>query len=117
MKEIKTQSSPDIKIFLIGNKTDLEAERKVTREEAQKFVDDNEISFFAETSAKTGFNVKNVFMEAGKILYLEHLKYKDRASRPGSISSIKNTGNIKLPAPSDDNTNTTNTSVAKKGCC
>ena len=31
---------------------------------------------FLETSAKTGFNAQNLFIEAGKILYEEHLKYK-----------------------------------------
>ena len=29
-----------------------------------------------ETSAKTGFNAQKLFIEAGKILYEEHLRYK-----------------------------------------
>ena len=40
LKELKTHSSPDIKVFLIGNKVDLVDERKVTEEEAKKFKDD-----------------------------------------------------------------------------
>lgn len=69
-----------------------------------------------ETSAKTGFNVKNVFMEAGKILYLEHLKYKDRASRPGSMASQIST--VKLPKPeSKKNGEIEEEPSNKKGCC
>ena len=39
LKELKTHANPDIKIFLIGNKIDLEDQRKVTTEEAKKFID------------------------------------------------------------------------------
>ena len=33
-------------------------------------------NLFLETSAKTGFNAQKLFIEAGKILYEEHLRYK-----------------------------------------
>jgi Ras-related protein Rab-2A len=92
--EIREQSNPDIKIFLIGNKTDLEENRQVTKEEANSFVQEHNIDFFIETSAKTGFNAQNVFLEAAKTLYLEHLKYKDRASR---TTSLLNNSILKKP--------------------
>ena len=85
--EIKEQANPDIKIFLIGNKTDLEDKRTISREEANTFVQEHNIDFFIETSAKTGFNAQNVFLEAAKLLYLDHLKYKDRTSRSTSINN------------------------------
>ena len=81
IKEVKLQSHPDIKIILIGNKSDLEENRQVTIEEAKEFIKENEISFFQETSAKTGKNTKEVFEEAAKILYKDHLKYNIRAGR------------------------------------
>ena len=77
LKEVKLQSNPDIKVFLIGNKSDLEEDRKVTLEEAKTFKEEHGIHYFSETSAKNGINAKEVFIEAAKLLYLEHLKYKD----------------------------------------
>lgn len=121
LREIKNQSSPDIKVFVIGNKSDLENERKISTDQGEQFKNENKLDLFMESSAKTGFNAKNVFIEAAKTLYLEHLKYKDRASRPGSISSLK--GGIKLPRPpqpefSNDLSNIdTNDGGKKGGCC
>ena len=37
LKDVKTQSNPDVKVFLIGNKTDLEDKRKVTKDVAEEF--------------------------------------------------------------------------------
>ncbi len=85
IKDIKLQSNPDIKIFLVGNKTDLEESRVVNFEEAKKYADEHNLDYVNETSAKTGFNAKEVFIQAAKVLYTEHLKYKNRAN----LSSIK----------------------------
>ena len=52
-------------IYLIGNKNDLEAERKVSTEEANKFAQENNLSYI-EVSAKTGFNIKKLFDETIK---------------------------------------------------
>ena len=79
LNDIKTQSNPNVKIFLIGNKSDLEEKREVTKEAGEKFFNDHNISFFTETSAKTGLNVQNVFIEAAKLLYLEHEEMKTKS--------------------------------------
>ena len=79
LKEVKIHSHPDVKIILVGNKADLENERAVTKEEAKKFKEENELLYFEETSAMTGLNTKEVFTEAAKILYEEHKKYRTRA--------------------------------------
>ena len=89
LNDIKTQSNPDVRIFLIGNKADLEEKRKVTKEAGEKFRNDHDISFFTETSAKTGLNVQNVFMEAAKDLYIQHEEIKNRLSRPGSMTLLQ----------------------------
>ena len=88
LNEIKTQSNPDVKIFLIGNKTDLEDKRVIEKEQGELFTKDHKLDYFIESSAKTGLNAKTIFIEAAKLLYTEHLKYKDRASRPGSLADV-----------------------------
>jgi len=61
LKEIKRESNPDAKIFLIGNKCDLEKERVVTYEEANIYSEDMEFSKFFEASAKEGINAKDFY--------------------------------------------------------
>ena len=69
LKEVKQHASQDIVIYLIGNRADLEDEREVTKERAIDFCKQYSIDKFFETSAKTGFNVEEVFSLAGKELY------------------------------------------------
>ena len=88
LNDVKTQSNPNIKIFLIGNKADLEDKRKVSREAGEKFLKDHKLNYFIETSAKTGFNVQNVFIQAAKELYLSHEEIKNRVTRPGSLMNL-----------------------------
>ena len=68
---------PDInnkRFFLLGNKIDLENERKILKDEGEKFKKRNKFDLFLETSAKTGINCKNIFEEAAKILCEDFLK-------------------------------------------
>ena len=95
LKELKTHANPDIKIFLIGNKIDLADNRKVTQEEAKKFKDDYMLNMYMETSAKTGFNAREIFIEAAKVLYREYNKYK----------KIDEEKKIKLPKLSEQDPN------------
>ena len=76
VKQLKAYSNPDIKMILVGNKNDLVNERKITEEEGIKT--SKELGFFSfyETSAKTGFNSKELFIQAVKLLYINHKKYK-----------------------------------------
>ena len=77
IKELKTYANPDIKIFLIGNKLDLENNREVSTEEAQKLKEEYELNLYLETSAKSGFNAQKIFIEAAEILYQEYKDYKN----------------------------------------
>ena len=64
----KTYCEKDCKYFLIGNKIDLESERKVSREDGEKFAKENNFDFFDECSAKLGINTQNILIKAAKIL-------------------------------------------------
>ena len=110
LNEIKKYSSPDVKIILIGNKSDLEDEREVSYEEANKFKDENQILYFEENSAKTGINAKEVFTEAAKILVKEYNKY---TMKTNNVSDIENNKENNIPKKKlgkvEQNRN--------KGCC
>ena len=107
LKEVKLQSNPDIKRFLIGNNADLEDQREVQLSEAKQFKDDNSINYFSEASAKSGLNAQEVFIEAAKLLYNEHLKYKARANK-----SDPNGGDVPIPMKINKNQG-----ERKQGCC
>ena len=77
IKDLKENSSPDIKIILIGNKVDLEEFRKVKKEDAEKLKEDYEFDYFTEASAKTGFNAKEIFIKAAQILYDDYISYNN----------------------------------------
>jgi GTPase SAR1 family protein len=50
--------------MLVGNKSDLKAERTVTSEEAQSFANEYELKYI-ETSAKYDDNIQECFLQAG----------------------------------------------------
>ena len=107
LKEVKLQSNPDIKIFLIGNKADLENNREVSTREAESFKEENGIHYFNESSAKTGLNAQEVFIQAAKLLYTEHLKYKTRANKTDTVGE-----NVQVPVKIKNRT-----TERKQGCC
>ena len=110
LKEVRIQSHPDVKIILIGNKSDLEKERTVTYEEAKKFKEENQILYFEETSAKTGLNSKKVFEEAARILYNEQKDYKSGGKNELFANEIKDLGNMQKKLKKTGK-------KRKKGCC
>ena len=94
---MRTHANPNIIIFLIGNKVDLEGKRVIEYQRALKFSENEGFKLFLESSAKTGFNAQKVFIESAKILYIDYVKYKDRVdkSRSSSVhSSIIKKGSL-----------------------
>ena len=77
LNDLKSQANPDVRIFLVGNKADLEEDRKIKKEEGEKYEEDQHLDLFMETSAKTGHNARNVLVEAAKILYKDYLKFDE----------------------------------------
>jgi len=58
--EIRGERGNDVIIMLIGNKVDLEEKRQISTEEGKKKAVELK-ALFMETSAKNGYNVKEVF--------------------------------------------------------
>lgn len=113
LNEIKTKGNPDVRIFLVGNKNDLEEKREISTEEGKKFAEEQNFCEFIETSAKSGNNVQELFKKAAVILYKDHAAYKDMAN--------KTEKSIKIPIPNEENYNILDKEeediVRKKKCC
>ena len=108
LNDLKSQANPDVRIFLVGNKADLEEDRKVSKEEGEKYKEDQHLDLFMETSAKTGHNARNVLVEAAKILYKDFLKFDENNKDNGGADKVlgkKGQGLIKKKKKE------------KKGCC
>ena len=80
LNEIKFKANSDVRIFLVGTKADLIEERKVSIEEGLEYKKRQNLDLFMETSAKTGYNARNILVEAAIILYKDDLKSKGKAT-------------------------------------
>ena len=81
---------------MIGNKADLNETRVIKTEQGEKMKSDYGFDIFMETSAKTGFNAQELFVEAGKLLYDEYIKYKKGPAIGGEHLVKKKEKTIKL---------------------
>lgn len=59
--QIQKESQEDVKILLIGNKTDMEHERKVSTNEAKTLAERLGMAGYVETSAKEGTGIDAAF--------------------------------------------------------
>ena len=108
LNDLKSQANPDVRIFLVGNKADLEEDRKVTKEEGEKYKEDQHLDLFMETSAKTGHNARNVLVEAAKILYKDFLKFEENNKKTDDDNNNgKKKGQVLIKKEKKE----------KKGCC
>jgi Ras-related protein Rab-6A len=65
--DVRTERGANVIIVLVGNKTDLEEERQVSAEEAEKAATELEVMWI-ETSAKNGGNIKALFRKIAQAL-------------------------------------------------
>uniref|UniRef100_A0A672NWN8 Ras-related protein Rab-6B-like n=1 Tax=Sinocyclocheilus grahami TaxID=75366 RepID=A0A672NWN8_SINGR len=65
--DVRTERGSDVIIMLVGNKTDLADKRQVSVEEGEQRAKELNVMFI-ETSAKTGYNVKQLFRRVAAAL-------------------------------------------------
>ena len=120
-KELRTHANPNVKVFLIGNKIDLADQRKIQTEEGQRYADQYKLNKFIEASAKSGFNAKNIFIEAAKLLYDDYVLYhKDTEETDmSSETSSKTPETVDKKSGIDISSKNLNSNQNNKnpGCC
>ena len=75
VNKIKPKTNKKTKFLLVGNKCDLKEGRQVTKEEAKKYAEENNMGFI-EVSAKAGTNIENMFDNSLKKLFEDMEKEK-----------------------------------------
>lgn len=108
VKELHEQAAKDITIALVGNKYDLVADdndtddslRKVSVEEGRALAEEEGLLFF-ETSAKTSYNVNEVFVAIGSKIPESKPVVDENAARSGEGGRIDLSGSGLRPANSD----------------
>jgi len=68
LEEARQNANSSMVIMLIGNKSDLDHRRQVTKEEGEKFAKEHGL-IFLETSAKTAANVEEAFISTAQKIY------------------------------------------------
>ena len=77
----------------------MEDSRLISTEQGKQLQKEFDLDFFMETSAKSGFNTTELFIEAAKLLYREHSAYNKKSKKCG------------------ENLNKVNEEQKKRGCC
>jgi len=98
--EIEKNASKGVYKILVGNKCDMENERKVTVEQGKDFAAQYGMKFF-ETSAKDSTNVSDAFV----------LMTKEIMKNTGKKPTNTNKQEFSLPNPKNA------TDIQKQGCC
>ena len=69
MDDVQQSAKPHCPVFvLVGNKTDLEKYRQVSKDEAQKFANNNDMDYI-ETSARTGACIEEAYVLLARRIY------------------------------------------------
>lgn len=106
-EETKRTAEKNLSVVLVGNKSDLEGERKVTKEMGEEKAKNLECPFF-ETSALSNINIDSIFQAMAENIYEKGKKNKGE----GDEFDIDDDYEIVAEGKQLD----TNTSTEKKGC-
>ena len=113
LNELRINSGEQIKLILIGNKTDLDDQREVSYEEGKNFSQLNGFNFFSETSAKEGEAPLEVLTKAAEILYNFEKESKNGKDKNNNEINNNENNNFKL---GECNENANNNTTSCKNC-
>jgi len=117
LHDLRQIAEEDIVVVLVGNKSDLSANRQVTGEEAEKWCKQNKVMQYVETSAKSGEGVERAFLELTERIYqnIEAGKY-DLSDKRSGVKVAGAGGGNKTLSLSGNGANGSKTGAAG-GCC
>ncbi|ORX56228.1 ras-related protein rab-2B-like protein [Hesseltinella vesiculosa] len=108
LKDIRDHANPDTVIMLIGNKSDLDGKRQVTKEEGERFAKENNL-FFLEASAKSADNVEEAFVRTTETI--------QKKIQMGEIDLSSETNGVKLMPQDGSSLPSANAAAGNGGCC
>jgi len=101
LNELRTHAKEDIVILLVGNKSDLEQARNVSKEEGTKFSKGNSLNFI-ETSARDDSNVDQAFKMCVEEIYRRQLRGKPAGDDTKPKPATGDGGKVVISNPSDN---------------
>ncbi|KAJ6252757.1 ras-related protein rab-2a [Anaeramoeba flamelloides] len=104
LEDALKHSTTNLQVMLIGNKSDLEKNRKVSKKEGEEFAKEHNL-LFLETSAKTAQNIEEAFLETARVIY--------HKTESGEIDVKTEGEGVKELSKSQNN----NENDEKGGCC
>ena len=100
INDYNLKNQVNLSLILVGNKLDLEQERKVTKQEAKLFAEKNNMEYY-ETSALTKVNIHNIFNHCSDIYFQNSKNDFEHYSTSTTKLKINNDSEIKLNINSD----------------
>lgn len=94
--DVRTERGSDVIIMLVGNKTDLSDKRQVSTEEGERKAKELNVMFI-ETSAKAGYNVKQLFRRVAAAL--PGMEASDAGAAGGAKPDMKEVVLVDTPVP------------------
>lgn len=87
IEEIKKNSSPNVRLVLVGNKSDLKDKRVISQQQAEGFAKEHNIPYI-ESSAKQSINVDEAFQ---KIVtgVIESKNYLENTLKESNIKDLQ----------------------------
>ena len=123
IQEINDVLNREVVFALIGNKLDIENERKISFEEGKKLAEQHNY-LFQEVSAKTGKNFENLFevqiFEKAYVKFRKEFEKREAEEQPNFETSDNTNDNNEKKVKLDNNININNnvqTTKKKKKCC